>query len=73
MTNEEFLKTIKKSFKAYIDAGTSRSTAKLKNLHGNIAQDAQNILAVNLLLNRKVSMMAKRPVYKEDIMPKMLI
>lgn len=50
MTNEEFLKTIKKSFKAYIDAGTSRSTAKLKSLHGDIAQDVQNILGSEFII-----------------------
>ena len=44
MTNEEFLEVIKKSFATYLSVGTSRSTAKLKTLHGHIATDLENIL-----------------------------
>ena len=43
LTNEQFLKVIKESFKTYLDVGTSRSTAKLKTLHGHIAKDVQEI------------------------------
>ena len=32
MTNEEFLEVIRESFKTYLTVGTSRSTAKLKNV-----------------------------------------
>lgn len=39
MTNQEFLENICLSFKRYLEVGTSRSTAKLKNLHGSIATD----------------------------------
>lgn len=39
MTNEGFLKVLTNSFNAFIDAGTSRSTEKLKPLHGAIACD----------------------------------
>ena len=39
MTNNEFLAVIRESFAAYLDVGTSRSTAKLKTLHGHIASD----------------------------------
>ena len=39
MTNEEFIKIIKESFVTYLNVGTSRSTAKLKTLHGHIASD----------------------------------
>lgn len=38
-TNEKFLETIRESFSTYLQTGTSRSTAKLKSLHGNIAND----------------------------------
>ncbi|MCD8205285.1 MAG: hypothetical protein LUD29_01535 [Clostridia bacterium] len=38
-SNTQFLDVIKKSFAAYLSAGTSRSTAKLKPLHGQIAGD----------------------------------
>lgn len=38
-SNQEFLETILTSFKAFINIGTSRSTAKLIPLHGAIAED----------------------------------
>lgn len=38
-TNEAFLQCVERSFKVYLDKETSRSTAKLKVLHGFIAQD----------------------------------
>ena len=44
MTNEEFLSIIKQSFETYLTVGTSRSTAKLKSLHGYIAKDLENLL-----------------------------
>ena len=44
MTNEEFLEVIKKSFATYLSVGTSRSTAKLKILHGHIATDLEGLL-----------------------------
>ncbi|MCD7714080.1 MAG: hypothetical protein LUI08_04030 [Prevotella sp.] len=39
MTNADFLKAISLSFKEFISSGTSRSTRKLKPLHGAIAKD----------------------------------
>lgn len=39
MTNKDFLEVIKESFLTYLRVGTSRSTAKLKTLHGHIATD----------------------------------
>ncbi len=39
MTNNEFLEMIRASFKDYLEVGTSRSTNKLKSLHGLIAKD----------------------------------
>ena len=44
MTNEEFLEVIKQSFSTYLSVGTSRSTAKLKTLHGHIATDLEKLL-----------------------------
>lgn len=44
MNNSEFLQVIKKSFEVYLSKGTSRSTAKLKSLHGSIARDVQERL-----------------------------
>lgn len=44
MTNEEFLEVVKESFTTYLSVGTSRSTAKLKTLHGHIANDLENLL-----------------------------
>lgn len=43
MTNEELLEVIKKSFATYLSVGTSRSTAKLKSLHGRIANDLNEL------------------------------
>lgn len=39
MNNPEFLKAISNSFHEFLCSGTSRSTAKLKPLHGAIARD----------------------------------
>lgn len=39
LSNNGFLKVIEDSFRAFINSGTSRSTAKLKPLHGKIARD----------------------------------
>lgn len=44
MNNDQFLEVIKQSFKSYLSVGTSRSTAKLKSLHGHIATDLQSML-----------------------------
>ncbi len=44
LTNNNFLYIIKASFKDFLESGTSRSTAKLKKLHGAIAQDLHNRL-----------------------------
>ena len=39
LTNNQFLKIIEASFNCFLEAETSRSTQKLKPLHGAIAQD----------------------------------
>lgn len=39
LSNADFLHVISKSFGAFLEKGTSRSTDKLKPLHGAIAQD----------------------------------
>ena len=41
MTNSDFLEVIRESFLTYLQVGTSRSTAKLKTLHGHIATDLE--------------------------------
>lgn len=50
MTNKEFLEIIKSSFKQYLLVGTSRSTAKLKTLHGHIANDIKEILGKDFIV-----------------------
>ena len=47
INNNKFLQIISKSFKEFIKSGTSRSTQKLKPLHGAIAEDLANILGDN--------------------------
>lgn len=41
MSNVQFLDVVKDSFRTYLSVGTSRSTAKLKSLHGKVARDLQ--------------------------------
>lgn len=47
LTNQQFLDNIQTSFKEFISSGTSRSTAKLKPLHGAIARDIASRLGNN--------------------------
>ena len=44
MNNIEFLAKVSESFRAFLESGTSRSTNKLKPLHGSIAEDIFNRL-----------------------------
>ncbi len=46
LTNQGFLDKILNSFKSFINIGTSRSTAKLKPLHGAIANDIAEKIGV---------------------------
>lgn len=41
--NEQFLEAVRESFRIYLQVGTSRSTAKLKTLHGRIAEDLEGL------------------------------
>lgn len=43
LTNQQFLEVIRQSFKTYLSVDTSRSTAKLKTLHGSIAKDLKEL------------------------------
>ncbi len=43
LNNEQFLDVIRESFKTYLSIDTSRSTAKLKVLHGKIASDIKEL------------------------------
>lgn len=43
LSNKQFLDVIRESFRVYLNVDTSRSTAKLKSLHGKIAEDIQEI------------------------------
>lgn len=43
LTNQQFLEVIRESFKTYLTIDTSRSTAKLKTLHGHIAKDIKEL------------------------------
>lgn len=50
LTNQQFLNKVLDSFKSFIDCGTSRSTAKLKPLHGAIARDLAEILGPDYVI-----------------------
>lgn len=43
LTNQQFLEVIRESFRTYLSVDTSRSTAKLKTLHGHIAKDIKEL------------------------------
>lgn len=43
LNNQQFLDVIRESFKTYLSIDTSRSTAKLKALHGKIAKDIKEL------------------------------
>ncbi len=43
LNNQQFLNVIRESFKTYLSIDTSRSTAKLKVLHGKIATDIKEL------------------------------
>ena len=43
LNNQQFLDVIRESFKIYLSKDTSRSTAKLKVLHGKIAEDIKEL------------------------------
>ena len=43
LNNQQFLEVIRESFGTYLSIDTSRSTAKLKSLHGKIAKDIKEI------------------------------
>ena len=43
LTNQQFLEVIRESFRTYLSVDTSRSTAKLKTLHGHIANDIKEL------------------------------
>ena len=47
LTNQDFINEILNSFKEFINRGTSRSTAKLKPLHGAVAEDVATRLGTN--------------------------
>jgi hypothetical protein len=51
MTNKEFIKVIERSFNCYLNSPSgSRSTAKLKSIHGSICEDIQNKLGKNYVV-----------------------
>ena len=43
LNNQQFLNVIRESFRTYLSINTSRSTAKLKALHGKIAHDVKEL------------------------------
>ena len=43
LNNQQFMDIIRKSFKTYLTIDSSRSTAKLKILHGSIAKDIKEL------------------------------
>ena len=58
LNNEQFLNVIRESFATYLSVGTSRSTAKLKTLHGHIAEDLEELLGEDFTIQSQG--------YKED-------
>lgn len=58
--NSDFLRVLTNSFKEFIEKGTSRSTAKLKPLHGAIARDLAEKLGRNYTFFRRGMELVKR-------------
>lgn len=58
--NSDFLRVLTNSFKEFIEKGTSRSTAKLKPLHGAIARDLAEKLGRNYTVFRRGMELVKR-------------
>ncbi len=50
MVENNLLKATQESFKCFIESGSSRSTSKLKPLHGTIAEDIQNKLGKDYIV-----------------------
>ena len=50
LTNQVILEKILDSFKSFVSIGISRSTAKLKPLHGAITHDIANRLGANYIV-----------------------
>ena len=65
------MEIIKQSFETYLNVGTSRSTAKLKSLHGHIAKDLETMLVMNIKYNPKDMVMIKKVALMKDITQKM--
>lgn len=58
--NSDFLRVLTNSFKEFIEKGTSRSTAKLKPLHGAIARDLAEKLGRDYTVFRRGMELVKR-------------
>ncbi len=74
LSNADFLHIISESFGEFLVKGTSRSTAKLKPLHGAIAQDIAERLGSNYevwaqgyLFNKEANMQGRYVNKKVDI------
>lgn len=74
LSNADFLQVISKSFGAFLEKGTSRSTDKLKPLHGAIAQDIAERLGPDyevwsqgFLYDREADMVGRYVNKKVDI------
>ena len=50
LTNQQFIEVIRDSFGTYLNVDTSRSTAKLKSLHGHIARDLQELFGDDYII-----------------------
>ena len=50
LNNRQFLEVIRNKFETYLSVGTSRSTAKLKTLHGHITNDLHELLGKNFTI-----------------------
>ena len=72
MNNNEFLNIIKESFEKYLSVGTSRSTTKLKTLHGHIANDLKEILGKDFTIKSQGYGDDKEGCIKGRYYPKMV-
>ena len=69
-TNQDFLEVIRASFKEYLNAGNSRSTKKLKPLHGGIAEDIREIFGSKYTVKSQDNAGGKEGTIKGNYYPK---
>jgi hypothetical protein len=70
LNNQQFIEIIRQSFYTYLSVDTSRSTAKLKTLHGHIARDLEELFGEGYTIQSQGYMNDKEGVIDGRYYPK---